>query len=198
MATAFSLAELETMKADAESRKPPDPSFKLYESARGVNSANSSVQNGLFVSTFARAEGEWVTYAFNPVAAWHLALMISQLMSLAAWTDECGQFLAPGASPTGFAGPTLQEKTIMRQMYERYLPPAPTQRELTTAPMVVAVSGGAGTWSAVLSFRLESNAIETLTMNQVVTYRLFAMLAATIESCHWIGSDGKLQAKPTI
>ena len=143
-----------------------------------------------------RAEGEWVTYAFNPVAAWHLALMFSQLMSLAAWTDEQGQFLAPGAGPTGFAGPTLQEKATMRQMYERYLPAAPAQRELTTAPMVVAVSGGAGTWSAVVSFRLESNAIETLTMNQVVTYRLFAMLATVIESCHWIGSDRKLHPAP--
>jgi hypothetical protein len=197
MSTAFSQVELEKMKADAESRKPPDPSFELCESARSVNSVNSSVQNGLFVSTFTRAEGELVTYAFNPVAAWHLALMISQLMSLAAWTDEQGQFLTPGASSTGFADPPLQEKVTMRQMYERYFPAAPAQRELAAAPMVVAVSGGASTWSAVFSFRLESNAIETLAMNQVVTYRLFAMLVAAIENHHWVGSDGRLHPNPT-
>jgi hypothetical protein len=193
MSTAFSDVELARMLAEAKSRKPPDPAAELYESAEKVISVNSSTHSGLFLSTFVKVEGERSTYAFNPAVAWHIALTISQLMSLAGWTDDEGKLLEPDAKQAQVYGPTSRDNATMRQTFERFLPPVPALKQLELTPMIVAVSGGAGSWGVVLSFRIEDNMIVTIVMNRVVTYRLFAMLVDVIESCDWIGQDGKLQ-----
>jgi hypothetical protein len=181
------------MLADAETRKPPDPSEELYESAEKVISVNSSTHGGLFLSTFVKVDGERATFQFNPAVAWHIALTISQLLSLTAWTDEEGNPLSRDAKRGEFAGPATQEKATMRQTFERFLPLSPGKQELKSSSMIVAVSGGAGLWGAVFSFRFEDDQITTIVMNQFVTYRFFAMLVDVIESCNWIGRDGKLQ-----
>jgi len=198
MPTAFSQDELADMLMEAESHKPPAPDEPMYESADKVISANSSTHSGLFLSTFVRIEGERNTYLFNPAVVWHIALTISQLLSLTAWTDEDGKLLSPQARHTETGGPTTQEKVTMRQTFERFFPLPPGKQQLLVAPMIVAVSGGAGPWGAVLSFRLEDGQIKTIVMNQFVTYRFFAMLVDVIESCNWIGSDGKLQPKASF
>ncbi|HEX4106076.1 MAG TPA: hypothetical protein VHX92_07580 [Rhizomicrobium sp.] len=193
MPTAFSHVELTRMLMEAELRKPPNPDELLYESAEKVISVNSSTHDGLFLSTLVKVEGERSTYLFNPAVAWHIALTISQLLSLTGWTDEEGNLFAPDAKHTEFTKPTMQEKVTMRQTFERFIPLPPGKEELKFAPMVVAVTGGAGPSGAVLSFRLEDDQIATVVMNQFVTYRLFAMLVDVIESCDWIGKDGKLE-----
>ena len=198
MPTAFSEAELARMLMEAETHKPPAPDEPVYETADRIISANSSIHNGLVLSTFVGIEGERNTYLFNPAVVWHIALTISQLLSLTAWTDEDGKLLSPEARHTETGGPTTQEKVTMRQTFERFFPLSPGKQQLLVAPMIVAVSGGAGSWGAVLSFRLEDGQIKTIVMNQFVTYRFFAMLVDVIESRNWIGSDGKLQPKASF
>jgi hypothetical protein len=186
----FSQAELDQMSAEAEARKPPDPSLELYRTADRMLSVNSSMHNGIFLATFVGIEGEKLTFPLNPAAAWRAALTLSQLMELASWMP-----MVPGASLDASRKRNSRKEITMEETYERFLPAPPSSAHLAICPMIVAVSGGAGSEGAVLSFRLENNNVVTLFLNQIVAYRLFAMLAAVIESCEWIGPDRSLRPR---